>query len=162
MEQLLITTNTLSLFETTKQQRKVFVQNVLDQIRDGNTDPIKVHLQLKCAEDIIKQITGNEEFRSELIDACDKQGGKSFTYQNAKFEKKEVGVKYDYSQCNDAKLVELESKIELLSEQLKSRQSLLKTAPASGLTVVDEESGETYTVYPPAKSSTTSIAVTLK
>ena len=158
----LLTTSALSLFETTKEARAAFVNEIIDQVHEGQADPIKVHLQLKCAEDIIKQITGNETFRKDLIDACDNQGGKSFTFQNAKFEKKEVGVKYDYSQCNDAKLAELEAEMAQLSEAVKARQELLKTAPQSGLIVTDPESGETYTVYPPAKSSTTSIAVTLK
>lgn len=158
----LLTTQSLSLFETTKEARTAFVEQIIEQVHEGEQDPIKVHLQLKCAEDIIKQITGNDVFKSDLLDACDKQGGKSFMYQSAKFEKKEVGVKYDYSQCNDAKLAELEAQAAQISEELKARQALLKTAPQSGLIITDPESGETYTVYPPSKTSTTSIAVTLK
>ena len=96
------------------------------------------------------------------MDDCDKQGGKSFMYQNAKFERKEVGIKYDYSQCNDSKLVELEAELAQITELVKARQALLKSAPQGGLIVTDPESGETYTVYPPSKQSTTSIAVTLK
>jgi hypothetical protein len=158
----LLTTNALSLFETTKEARAEFVDQIIEQVQDGKLDPIKVHLQLKCAEDIIKQITGNDCFKKNLMDDCDKQGGKSFMYQNAKFERKEVGVKYDYSQCNDAKLAELEAELAQITESVKARQALLKNAPQSGLIVTDPESGETYTVYPPSKSSTTSIAVTLK
>lgn len=161
MQDQISTIGVLSLFETTKQERTTFVESIVNQVLDGQADPIKVHLQFKCAEDIFKQITGDEKFKSVLLDACDKHG-KTFTFQNAKFERKEVGVKYDYSACNDPILASLEQKAIELSEKVKARQTLLKTAPLSGLVLVDEESGETFKVYPPSKTSTTSVAVTLK
>lgn len=158
----LLTTQSLSLFETTKEARAAFVNQIIEQVHEGEQDPIKVHLQLKCAEDIIKQITSNDIFKGDLLDACDKQGGKSFMYQSAKFEKKEVGTKYDYSQCNDQVLVSLEAQHAELTEKLKQRQKFLQTVPIAGYIVTDEDSGETFKVFPPSKSSTTSVAVTLK
>jgi hypothetical protein len=49
---------------------------------------------------------------------------------------------------------------EQANEVLKARQDFLKTVPSKGMELkVDDE---VVTVYPPSKSSTTSIAVTLK
>jgi len=96
----LITTTDLSLFETTKAERQDFAQSVIKGIKDGLSDPLKVHYQVKCMEDIIKNITNDAEYKSMTLDEAAKYG-KTFDHYNAKFEVKEMGVKYDYSVCND-------------------------------------------------------------
>lgn len=158
----LSTTSILSLFETTKSERQSFCIDLISRLENGEADPLKIHLQIKSAEDLIKQLNDNRVYKSYLLDAAEKMGGKSFEFGNAKFEIKEVGTKYDYSQCADTVLSELETKAAEVNEQLKARQKFLQTVPISGMTLVIEETGETITVYPPAKSSTTSVAVTLK
>lgn len=155
------TTAALSLFQTDKAERAAFAQDVINKALEGATDPLKIHLQLKCAEDIIKQITGNDEFKKCLIDAADKYGNKAFEFMHAKFQKREAGTKYDYTNCNDPVLIDLEQQAEAINEKLKARQKMLQTVPLSGLIVTDETTGETFTVYPPSKSSTTTIVVTL-
>lgn len=160
MEQL-TTTGIVSLFETTKEQRQSFCIDLVSRLEGGEVDPLKVHLQVKSMEDIIKQLNDNTVYKSMLLDAAEKHG-KKFTFQNAEFSIKEVGVKYDYSQCNDPVLAELEQESARIGEALKARQNFLQTAPQSGLTIVIEATGEAATVYPPSKSSTTSVAVSLK
>jgi hypothetical protein len=158
----LTTTSILSLFETTKEQRQSFVLRVIDSLEEGNTDPLKVHLQVKCMEDIIKGLNTNTIYKKHILDSAEKYGQKTFEFQNSKMEIKEVGVKYDFSKCEDVGLNAMYSVLEKLEEDIKKRETLLKSVPQKGMTITDEETGETYTVYPPAKSSTTSIAVTLK
>lgn len=160
MDQL-TTTGIVSLFETTKDQRQSFCIDLVKRLENGEVDPIKLHLQVKSMEDIVKQLNDNAIYKSMLLDAAEKHG-KKFTFQNAEFNVREVGVKYDYSQCNDPVLAELEQQAATIGEALKARQKFLQTAPQSGLTIVIESTGEAATVYPPSKSSTTSVAVTLK
>lgn len=164
MEQLLEmpATSVLSLFETTKDQRMSFVLSVVDQLQSGNVDPLKVHLHVKCMEEIIKQLNANTIYKSSVLEAAEKYGEKSFSFNNAKVEIKEVGVKYDFSKCSDAALIQMYSDQEALDKKIKARETMLKAVDGKGMTVVDESTGEAYTVYPPAKSSTTSIAITLK
>jgi hypothetical protein len=69
---------------------------------------------------------------------------------------------YSYENCGDAIYDSLNQKAESINSDLKSRESFLKTIPISGIQILDESTGEMITVYPPAKSSTTTIAVTLK
>lgn len=88
--------------------------------------------------------------------------GKKFDYRTAKIEEKEVGTKYDWEKCQDTSLNDLLSMQDSLTAKIKERQEFLKTVPEKGLIITDEETGETVTVYRPAKSSTTSVAVTLK
>lgn len=161
MTQDLTTTSILSLFQTDKSQRESFVMDIVNRIDSGNVDPLLVHLQIKCMEDIIKLLNSNTNYKAALLGASERMGEKSFSFHNAKFEIKETGVKYDYSKCGDPIHQMLEQRASSFADQVKEREKFLKTIPEKGMTVVTEE-GEAVTVYPPSKSSTTSVAVTLK
>jgi len=162
MTQELTTTSILSLFETTKEQRESFALDLIERIDGGQVDPLKVHLQVKCMEDVVKMINSNTNYKKAILETAEQQGQKSFQFHNAKFEIKETGVKYDFSQCSDPVLVSLYSQQEAIDKAVKDRETMLKTIPQKGMVITDEESGETFTVYPPSKSSTTNVAVTLK
>ncbi len=150
----------LSLFETTKQERNTFTSDVLERIENGTADPVKVHLQLKCMEEIVKSLTGNESYKTHLIDAAEKNG-KKFMAFNAEFSIKEMGTKYDYSQCNDDYLLNMLETLEKLNKEIKERQEYLKHLPAVGVSILEVE-GELIKLYPPTKTSNTTVAVTLK
>lgn len=164
MEQLLEmpATSVLSLFETTKDQRLSFVMSVVDQLQSGDTDPLKVHLHVKMMEEIIKQLNANTIYKSAILEAAEKYGEKSFSFNNAKVEIKEVGVKYDFSKCEDTILGALYAQQERLDAEIKKRETMLKSVDGKGMLVTDEVTGDTFKVYPPAKTSSTSIAITLK
>ncbi len=169
MEQL-TTTNILSLFETSRAQRVSFVQDLIDRMSDGDTDPLKVHLQMKSLADIINSATNLDpkknkhtnlakKYKDLVLDAAQKHG-KEFSLYNSNFNVQETGTKYDYSQCGDQELSDLLSLQASINEKVKNRQEFLKAVPSSGQVVVDGQ-GETYTVYPPSKSSTTAVVVKL-
>lgn len=170
----LTTTSILSLFETNKEQRQSFIIATMQAIEDGEVDPLKVHYQLKCIEKIIFEMTSTDEtknkdgfniakrYRELLMDAVEKYGQKKFKFLNSEVEIKEAGVKYDYSKCNDSEINSLLEDAETIAIKLKERQKFLQTVPSKGLELVDSISGELTTIYPPSKSSTTTIQVTLK
>lgn len=80
----------------------------------------------------------------------------------AKFETSETGVKYDYTNCGDKIWDALVAQKETLEETIKEREKFLKTIPYEGLPTFDEKSGETSTLFPPSKVSTSTVKVTLK
>lgn len=168
----LTTANILSLFETTKAERTSFVGDVIERLNNGEIEPLKIHLQIKAMEDIITQLTSTDEkknksigfalaYKSHLLNAAEKYG-KKFQLDNAEFQVKEVGVVYDWSKCEDISLNELLAQKSDLDKKVKAKQEFLKTVSIEGLLVTNEDTGETYKVYPPSKSSTTSLAVILK
>ena len=157
----LSTTNILSLFETTKTERQSFVENVIDKIVAEEVDMLKIHKQLKSLEDISSQLQDNKTYKEYLLNAAEKHG-KKFQYQNAEFIIKEVGTKYNYDNCDDVELKELTQQAEIINEKLKARQDFLKKVPHAGMVITNKETGETYEVYPPFKTSTTAVAVSLK
>lgn len=155
-----ITTQTdLSLFETSKSERQTFAQSVINSAKEGLINPLKLHLQVKCLEDLIKQITQSPEYKDLTLEEAYKYG-KSFEQYNAKFEIKEMGVKYDYSQCGDPIITDLLQQQSDLETKIKERQSLLKAIPITGQEILIGD--EVVTVYPPIKTSTTSISINLK
>lgn len=155
-----ITTYTdLSLFETSKTERLSFAQSVINSAKEGLINPLKLHLQVKCLEDLIKQITSNPDYKELTIDEAYKYG-KTFEQHNAKFEIKEMGVKYDFTNCGDPIMTDLLEQQATLDAQIKERQKFLKSVPAEGLQTLIED--EVVTLYPPVKTSTTTISVNLK
>lgn len=153
-------TSILSLFETNKEQRQSFALGIIEALESGEVDPLKIHLQVKCMEDIIKLLNSNTIYKKSVLDAAEKYNQKSFEFMNSKVEVKEVGVKYDYSKCDDPIHDQLEMEKERVDGTLKAREKFLQTVPAKGMELKIED--EVVTVYPPSKSSTTSVAITLK
>lgn len=152
----------ISLFTTTKQERESIALEIIDNLQQGQTSPLLVHLHIKNMEDMVKAITSNTIYKKLVVEEAEKQDGKSFQFHNAKFEVKETGVKYDYSKCEDIVYNRMLQESEELAAKIKAREAMLKSVSPKGMIVTDEETGETFTVYPPAKSSTTNVAVTLK
>lgn len=108
----------------------------------------------------------DKEFIEFLRDEISKQGNggdkaEFKTERGVKFTLAEVGSSYDFSKCNDLRLDELEAKAREAADLVKVRKEFLKTVPEKGLIITDEETGETYTIYPPAKSSRSSFKVSL-
>lgn len=165
--QQMTTTGVLELLDTNKEQRRSFVEDLLMRM-DGEVNPLKVHVQIKCMEEIIAQLTDAKKYpetakryKEMILDEAQKHG-KKFEFHSAKIEQKEVGTVYDWSKCEDTTLEDLMGMHSDLTSRIKARQEFLKTVPDSGLVITDEETGETRKVFKPAKSSSTSISVSLK
>jgi hypothetical protein len=156
----LTTNNILSLFQTTKSERQSFISDVINKVESGEVDAIKIHAQLKKMEDIVKSITSNTTYKEYLINEVEKNG-KKFECFNSEFSLKEAGVTYDYSNCNDTEITHLQKEYENLSNAIKIRQNFLKTVPAEGMDILTSD-GEVIKIYPPFKSSTTTVNVILK
>jgi len=145
----------------TKADRESWVSSIVSEIDNGEINPLSIHTQVKCLEDMLKELTAHPAYKSAVLDEAGKYG-KAFELYNAKFSIREVGVKYDYSQCGDIILNELTEQLDALSEKVKARQKFLQLVPAEGIDIVSDQTGEVSKIYPPSKSSTTSITVTLK
>jgi len=150
----------LSLYDMTKAERSEFVTRLVEKMESGKSHPLQVHKQVKCMEDLIKQITSNDEYKSYVL-ATAEHYGKSFEFNDAKYQIKETGVKYDYSQCNDPELFNMQKQLDELTEKVKNRQKFLQLAPSEGIEVLEDQTGEVYRIYPPSKSSTTIVTITL-
>jgi hypothetical protein len=144
----------------TKTQLKIAADSVVnDIIENGNALPAAE--ALSAMEAFVKEVKGNKQYIDFVRDEIAKHGKSANTGSGTKIELAEVGTKYDFSKCEDPKIIELENKINYLDSELADRKDFLKTVPLSGLLVTDENTGETYKVYPPSKTSTSSYKVTI-
>jgi hypothetical protein len=144
----------------TKTQLKIAAWDVVnDIIENGNALPAAE--ALSAMESFVKEVKGNKQYIDFVRDEIAKHGKAANTASGTKLELAEVGTKYDFTNCEDPKLVDLQSMIEAVNADLENRKDFLKTVPLSGLLLTDENTGETYKVYPPSKTSTSSYKVTI-
>lgn len=143
-----------------KYSRSLMARQVVNDLAEGKADPVQTHYNIKCIEELVKNILNDGQYKAMVLNEAEKHG-KSFEFQSSKIEIKETAVKYDFTVCNDPQWRKLEAEILALKDKQKERELFLKTLKPEGIDIVDEN-GEVYTMYPPAKSSTTSVSVTLK
>ena len=146
---------------TTKEERTAVVREIFQEVLEGRINPMELHIRMKCLEEVVKQLTSMPAYKAIVLDDAEKHG-KSFQYHNAKVEVKEMGHKYDYSGCGSGALAELYEKQDAINDAIKGLETYHKGLPTSGIQVLIQHTGEVETHYPPAKTSTTSVAVTLK
>ena len=140
-------------------QSKVDIQALAcdwtNQILEGNSDPIKVAIQIKAIQTVLDQV--NAGIKDYVLSESEKYEGKTFTKEGAKIEVSDMGVKYDYSTCGDPTWDELNRKITELTTRRKAREEFLKVIPENGS--VDPETGSIF--HRPARTATRGIKITI-
>ena len=136
-------------------------RHLVQLIEDGDVNPldaiVKMHAMGKLVEGVTKNIMVKDVVRAEL----ERYGTKSVRYNCATFQMKEVGVKYDYSTCNDPVWMRLKVRFDIAAAALKEREEMLKMMPVEGMTVVDELTGEVFQAVRPAKSGESGYSITI-
>ena len=155
MYQLPTLTNGIS-----KSQLKLMADMSLKEIFD-NGRAIEAAEALSVMENFIKELRANKQFSDYVRDEIAKNG-KQIETQSAKLELAETGVKYNFDNCADALYQQLEQQLQSVESDLKDRKEFLKTVPLSGLSIINEQTGEVSTIYPPSKQSTSTYKITLK
>lgn len=151
------TTSVLSLFETNKAERQSFVADVVQRLISGEVDPLKLHLQVKCTEQILSDLKEQPEYKEMLLETAE-QYGKKFERYNSEFAIKEAGTNWHYDKCEDVEYNKMVEDMEALKDRMKQREKFLQSIPVSG--IADPENGNM--IYPAYKTSTTIVQVTLK
>lgn len=146
---------------SSKTEQRKFVEALVGAVLEGEKDPLKVEAQMKSLEDIVKEYRKNPEIRDLLLDEVRKYPKGVAEFYNATFQEKEVGVKYDFSQCGLAPYNELCQKIDELSAKKKEYEDMMKAHKDTWL-YTDMETGEQCEVNPPFRTATAQVVVTLK
>lgn len=135
-----------------------YVEQVVKSIQDGEQNPLDVHLYRVKMEKILKGINDNPDIQDAVMKEFEKYGERTVEYKGALLQQQESGVKYDFSGCGDPVMDEYIRQLDDLKLKMKEREKFLKNIPVSG--IVDPETGSF--IYPPSKSSKTTIKTTLK
>jgi hypothetical protein len=150
--------STLSQLPETKQQIETFAHSLEQGLNNGQIIASDLLRFQKAMEKVFEKIkpTLIENALNEIS-----QYEKNTIIKGSEFSIVEAGVKYDYSNCNDLEYNTLNTQLEALKSTLKDRETFLKSIKHP-LQMIDENSGEVYIIYPPKKSSTTTLKVTFK
>ena len=149
----------LNILPSTSDQVNRFAKSIVDDVRNGDMNPLDVMLQVRATEKVIKIILDNVKPFAER--EAEKYPGNHFDWRGNDIAKAEVKTEYDYSVCNDPvyemKLYEYEKAL----RELKERETLLK-AITEPITVVDPLTGEVCEVRPPLKKTVSGLKITIK
>lgn len=148
-----------TVLESGKKDIAVLAAKTAKAIREeGTQDALKEAIKAKRAAEYFAQV-GKELGDAALAEAA-KHGSKTFSIIGCEVQIKAVSTQWDYSNCNDAELVELERKFSIAKAALEARQKFLQALPSS-ITTVDEESGDVNTVHPAVKKQKEGISLTI-
>ena len=147
----------VNLMPSNKEQLAVFKNGIKDAIVDGDVDPLKALQQLKMIEKVLDVLTDKDVEKTILAEAEKYHRQELATLNGSKYEIKEVGVKYDFSVCNDNTLIDLLLEKEAIDAKIKARQEFLKNLP----TDTDTYDANGIGLCRPAKSSTTKVVITV-
>jgi len=86
---------------------------------------------------------------------------KGYSAHDTSIEQAATKTDYDYSVCNDPEWNNLEALNEANGKLQKLRETFLKSLTKK-MEVVDTDSGETYTIYPPNKLQKQGLKIQLK
>lgn len=136
----------------------VDASEVVRQLEDDEINALDVKIALKQMEVAIEQVKKVADKRA--ADEAAKYNDKKFQYKGATIELAELGTKYNYDNCGYPILKRIEASKAEVSEAEKSAQTWLKTLKGK-TEFIDPETGEVCEVYPPIKTSTTGIKITL-
>ena len=145
---------------TTKEEIAVFVDKIVSEVEIGAVNALELYIKMKAIESCFEQIQG--KIRESIMNEVDVYTEKEFELFGAKVSKAETGTKYDYSVSNDTYYNDLAANKKRIDTEMKEREKLIKAAPATGLEIVNPDTGEVEKIFPPIKSSSTFIKVSLK
>ena len=154
--------NTLQLTEiTSKEKLDRITRNYIDDIVDGEVNPLKAVTVVAALEQFVKAVRGHVLVKDAVRAELEKYGSKTVKFNGATFTVKTVATRYDFSVCDDPVWRELKGKAEAANAALKEREEMLKVLPLEGITVVDDATGEVCRVCRPGKTSEEGYAITL-
>lgn len=145
--------------EITKADINLAVHDIKEKLENGEIDPLLLLQHFKAVDKIQEQI--KEQLTKAAVDMADKYPEKILLLYGAEFKKAEFGTVYDFKNCKDPIWNELKENFDMAGEVLKKRQEFLKAINGSE-TIVDQNSGEIVTIYPPSKKSTASVSCSIK
>ena len=151
----------LSGFPTTKTGIKQYAETALNEILDGLVNPLEIKVRLSAMKAVIEEIEKSEEYKTAVLSEAEKYHKEELKdLYNSYVQIKEVGTKYDYSDCNHPQYNIVSEEIEKLTAKRKSLEKYLQSLTEEE-EYINPKTGEICTIHPPSKTSTTSVVITI-
>lgn len=148
--------NLSDLLKLSKSDISALISEKIEAIDEGHLDSTDFFIYLKKLEYTVK--TSLEAVKDRIdYSKFDKPESKYFCELVAK----QVGVKYDFSNCGHSSYNDYAKTLNETKEEMKEIETFLKSIK-SKTTIVDEESGEVTELLPPIKTGSTTVQLTFK
>lgn len=149
----------LTLFSTSKESITRFSNQLIQDVKEGRADALKVRVLLDTMVSIADTV--KDATKTDQLNEAAKYGERPFEFMGAELHATATKTEYDYETCGDTYLNNLEASAELIAKKIKARKDLLKTL-GEITPVGDPETGETYSVCPPIKKTSMGLKVQIK
>lgn len=134
-------------------------EELFNQIQEGESDPLVILARLQFISFAVDEaITKIRKTAVSEVEKYGNEGRSGVVKHGVTFRIKEVGVRYDYK--NTQRWNEIKAEEDKIAESRKDLETRLKTLKSKE-TVVNEDTGETFELFPPLKSSSTTVEITL-
>lgn len=146
----------------TKSGQHDLAEQLIGIIENGEVNPLEAVVLMKSLSEVINTFLKDERVKDAVISECARYGkGEYPSFRGATVQIKESGVKYDFMACGDPLWTSCVTHEQEAAEARKAREKYLRsiTKPKSEL---DEDTGEIFTLNPPARQSTTTYAILFK
>lgn len=107
----------------TKETQKSTAAALVAKITDGDTDPISMFTTIKAMNDCLSQFLKDQAVVEATIGAVEKYGRTGATFNGANLCIAEVGVRFDFSACQDTIGTNLPKKGQNLRPKSRSAKS---------------------------------------
>lgn len=152
-----------TVIPTTKLALNQTALKLTQALENGEVDALDLLRTFKMME-LLKE-TIKETLISTALSQASKYPEKELELHGCTFKKMEAGTKYDFSKCGDQTYELIMETAEKVKEEKEKREKFLKGIDGH-ITIenIDQNTGEVKNIdiYPPVKTSTSTIQVTLK
>jgi len=152
----------LTTIQLSKESQLILVESLSNSVEQGNESAINVAARIKFFTDSLKEVS--DRIKPTLIDELSRydKNDKAVALGFYQCELKEMGVSYDYSNCGHIYLNDLVLEIEELTKKRKEIEKFLQSVKSEMVICNEQTGGESITIYPPVKKSTTTPVFTTR
>jgi hypothetical protein len=142
----------------TKEQVKDYTRLIKESVLNGEVEPLQFAATVSALEQLFKALKADHLIKDVILEEAEKYRSKSFEKGNAKFQVKEVGVKYNFKNCNDYEYEQHLIDLQTVKDNVKARETFLKTITPE----IEVYGSDGIQLNPVIKTSTTQVVVILK
>ena len=149
----------LKLFPSTSDEVNRFANRLIQSVKHEGENPLEILVQIRAMEKAFKIVT--EKIQENLLNEAGKYPENRFQFMGNEIERSEVGTSYDYKVCGDHDWERFSVDELTAGNSRKERETFLRTIKEP-INMYDPITGETWTVRPPIKRSSSGLKVFLK
>ena len=143
----------------TKNNAKEHAQEFVNKVIEGHASSLESLVVLEYLSQVLDDAKAQiRAIATDELSVYGEEAKAGVSIKGVLLQVKEVGTRYDFG--NTSNWVELKAQEDAIAERRKELEAVLKTLTRS-MTNVNEETGEITSMFPPVKTSKTSVVISI-